>query len=916
MKIKSIQINDFGKFHNLDTIGDLNNGIVLIYGENEAGKTTLFELIKTLFYGFKPATKDKNPNTSWRTNKIEFTCHLEMDSGEKVEVHRKLLSTPSGKTIKNDESEEIKNYTIRQATHISSEIYNKIFALRVEDLSDIKGDAWSEIQEKLLANFGSEDLLSVREVVKRINDESDLLYRKSKRGNQFIRDLKTKLVKLKQTRKIVRESDKEIRDFDSEINWIKNELAELEVKRISLKVFVNKAKEIMPVRKIINAIKSLGERLVQKDVWDTMKNQDTEKYLALKDKIEELRTELQRVEKSLKIQEDKISHFTDEDSSIYKNRVLIKTFKSEFDDIKQLRREIRLAEEERIRLEKKIERKWDSISNVELEDEVREKIQRINVNELSILINRLVELKREVTNKQDSYKKIKKQVEEEELTKKNTDVGFIIKTILILGVIITMVGSFLVNTIIVICGIVILFFSLGALFVKADIRKKQTSNKTISNQLVDLTIEMNELIEQTQNANKELDELLGGMPVSEAVMEGQTEIFIASFMSIKDTMSEINSKKEEVTEKENKVNELNNELNEFLNIFKYQNAIKEEEKLFELSSRVKESEKKIVSNEAIARRIEELKEEIADKKTYLENQEKIVMGVEEKLREMGNGELEKGIENCINNTEVKQRIDFYENELSKIPGFEKMIEEINLCSDDALYNDGLEFSDYELEKAESEIENIIEKVTSLIESKKEKEMKMGRLLEEKTLDEVESEIFMNEEELNSAYIRYDKLLLMKEIINIADEQFKEENQPDVLKNASSYLQKMTHNRYSHIMVEESDGEVASLLVKNNDLNKRIEATEDQLSKGTLHQLYLSLRMSLIDHLDKDNEKLPICFDELLVNWDDSRLDNSLELLKEVSNKRQVFMFTCHDWLATKIEEALDVRRIDIAKQGE
>ena len=205
MKIKSIQINDFGKFHNLDTIGDLNNGIVLIYGENEAGKTTLFELIKTLFYGFKPATKDKNPNTSWRTNKIEFTCHLEMDSGEKVEVHRKLLSTPSGKTIKNDESEEIKNYTIRQATHISSEIYNKIFALRVEDLSDIKGDAWSEIQEKLLANFGSEDLLSVREVVKRINDESDLLYRKSKRGNQFIRDLKTKLVKLKQTRKIVRE---------------------------------------------------------------------------------------------------------------------------------------------------------------------------------------------------------------------------------------------------------------------------------------------------------------------------------------------------------------------------------------------------------------------------------------------------------------------------------------------------------------------------------------------------------------------------------------------------------------------------------------------------------------------------------------------------------------------------------------
>lgn len=49
MKIKKVQINGFGNIEN--KVLDFSDGINLIYGENEAGKSTLVNFIKSVFYG-------------------------------------------------------------------------------------------------------------------------------------------------------------------------------------------------------------------------------------------------------------------------------------------------------------------------------------------------------------------------------------------------------------------------------------------------------------------------------------------------------------------------------------------------------------------------------------------------------------------------------------------------------------------------------------------------------------------------------------------------------------------------------------------------------------------------------------------------------------------------------------------------
>jgi|GEM_PF-2353926 len=51
MNINELHVNDFGAWHNL-TLADFSKGATVFYGPNEAGKTTLLNLIRTVLYGF------------------------------------------------------------------------------------------------------------------------------------------------------------------------------------------------------------------------------------------------------------------------------------------------------------------------------------------------------------------------------------------------------------------------------------------------------------------------------------------------------------------------------------------------------------------------------------------------------------------------------------------------------------------------------------------------------------------------------------------------------------------------------------------------------------------------------------------------------------------------------------------------
>jgi uncharacterized protein YhaN len=172
-------------------------------------------------------------------------------------------------------------------------------------------------------------------------------------------------------------------------------------------------------------------------------------------------------------------------------------------------------------------------------------------------------------------------------------------------------------------------------------------------------------------------------------------------------------------------------------------------------------------------------------------------------------------------------------------------------------------------------------------------------------------VFALEEELAEVKRERDRLALLDSILERAEREFREEHQPDVLQRASRHLARVTSGRYQRLYYLE--GENGGLHVACVDRSEPVRV-EPPISRGTLDQIFLCLRLGLLDHLDRDREKLPLILDDALLRMDDARRPQVYALLADIAPARQVFLLTCHAAIADEAEEALGASRIDLSPE--
>jgi uncharacterized protein YhaN len=64
----------------------------------------------------------------------------------------------------------------------------------------------------------------------------------------------------------------------------------------------------------------------------------------------------------------------------------------------------------------------------------------------------------------------------------------------------------------------------------------------------------------------------------------------------------------------------------------------------------------------------------------------------------------------------------------------------------------------------------------------------------------------------------------------------------------------------------------------------------KLSKGTVEQIYMALRLAAADIIFEKDKK-PILLDDAFVMYDNKRMGNTMEFMAE--NMEQVIIFSCH-----------------------
>lgn len=123
-------------------------------------------------------------------------------------------------------------------------------------------------------------------------------------------------------------------------------------------------------------------------------------------------------------------------------------------------------------------------------------------------------------------------------------------------------------------------------------------------------------------------------------------------------------------------------------------------------------------------------------------------------------------------------------------------------------------------------------------------------------------------------------LAAQEITRIS-QSFYEDMQDELNAEISRYVSLFTAGAYDSVRLDEQ-GQL-QILTEGREVRPEL------LSRGTLEQIYLALRLAVGNVVTKE-EPLPILLDEAFAMYDDDRLAQTLQTLSTLQN--QIFLFTC------------------------
>ena len=147
------------------------------------------------------------------------------------------------------------------------------------------------------------------------------------------------------------------------------------------------------------------------------------------------------------------------------------------------------------------------------------------------------------------------------------------------------------------------------------------------------------------------------------------------------------------------------------------------------------------------------------------------------------------------------------------------------------------------------------------------------------------------------WVRYS---LATALLDATRRKYEQERQPAILERASDYFSRFTGGRYERIFNPLGSAKF-QVVESGNSFNNK---SPDQLSQGTLEQLYLAMRFAAVEEFGKKRERLPMIVDEVLVNFDLARARKAAESFGEISGTNQVIVFTCHPWMRDLFQDAV------------
>lgn len=954
MRFQRLKARAFGCLKEWES-SPLKPGIVLVFGRNESGKSTLFNLITTLFYGWSPANRDENPFVPWGEAEAACEGELVLKDEEVVTVNRRLKSAPATTLVQGDRAVELRNRALSYVEVLPREVFREVYAVELSALKFPQPRAWETMQQLLLGGQFSSFIRPVNQVVGELEEEANRLWRFDRRGKPRAREIGERISRLRVLQQEARAREEGLRRAQMKLAECRCMLEEKIRRKSQLIAYIDRCERLNPVRKKLKRVQELREASAFVVNYDDLPEDPAKHLKNIDAQLQDLEFQRVGLEGKRRQLESTVQAFTQQDRRLLDYggdiKLLVKAYdriRADQEELKNLEFDIRSKEEQlKHHASKVLAGGWKA--------ELVKALEAVDTAALNLAIDSF----------RQAQERYQEQINRVEALKISTGQGagtrfvpWFSAAFSVLG----LLGFMLANTLEAkFLSVFVMIAGITVLLVWSFFGRKHAGHPGVK--LEEKRLE--QLDESVKQAHGRVRMLLKGVPVIPQRLECPDGALLMDIDQLKELLHRIRESLHRKAAIADRIAQLEDRATNLLKACGLDKGLGGNTSVWLYDGRshdghsgagalsdnkgkglgagsfagpygdtmrgdyrqaidgtgpndvlgmidllqlmLQEAERRYRDAQNAKGQLEDLKRELSRVDETMARVQKEKGYMLARLNELPGEDMDAKVEGLIRARKMARQADSILEDLKRdypdLEDIERQIAELEQG------DEGWSFDDDALARAKAERDQIEQELNALNNEmgtlKKEIEIGMGQ----GNMDEIESEIALLEGELKKIALQRDKLILMRNVILEAEKRFREEHQPDVLKKAGRYLSVITEGKYTHLFTKE--GQQAALLVRRFDSQELIEVKEGALSRGTLEQVYLSLRLAFMEHLDPGGDPLPAFLDEVFVNWDGFRLDNGFALLRELGKQRQVFIFTCHDWLAERLTGKLDVQVVEL-----
>jgi uncharacterized protein YhaN len=891
MIFREIHIDGFGIFNDF-SLTSLGQGINVILGNNETGKSTLLKFIRYTLFGYPKSIEQRMAPLNGGEHRGRIVALLSDSNSVTFERSAGSSGGPISMLHKGKSYEDQALWS-RLLGNATKEIFENIYAFSLDELADLNRLSASGVEDRIFSVSLGLGNISINEVEESIKNQIDDIYTRRGRGKQIlplilkqIDNRKQLVTKIQDNLPRYRQLSLEIEKLETDIKNTIDQLKKYQAESGRLNNYLRCYNSFINIAHYDDELSALpgqknypGDGSGQLNDLERRKRELDEKMLILKKGnteqkgIEELEEEIRAVTFNTGLLEssEKVEYLK---ANLEKYSLSVSDMKDDNSRIENLNKLVKQDLD-------RIGSKWTEQSILEFTD-IISRHDRIN----------------EFKEKFNEIRSAKKEIEAQQKTLQIKVGGINVNSAAILfSIIFCIVSIALFISSYLVFGITFMLIAL-ILFAGRKFLLRETSFEKIGNQLSDLNKKEKEVEDSYRSylAAMNLDE--------DMTTDSVLEVF-GIIGQAKRTLSDRDElKRRQVEQRIPFIREFESEVS----------ALKDKVNFYESEGNIELMASQIVNE------YQRAKEQSAHK-DKLETA-RAGMLKELKSAESGLADINKRFRALLKSVNAVDAKDFrkkYEEE-EKVKELIKARESavVNIETVTGLGSSGrvIEFfstnKKENVEKQKDEIDEMINiksrelnnKNTELGEKKNE-----VRLIEgESELAEIMTELESERQKLDDNYKQWLAGNIALKLLAEVKAKYESERQPEVIKNSITHFSRITSGRYKKISVALDEKEVS--VFDSREAVKKI----DQLSRGTKEQLLVSLRLGFIEEYEKKAEPLPVIVDEVLVNFDPERAEKTAAILHEFAKSRQVLIFTCHPE-TIKYFKQMDINRILINNGG-